>query len=131
MRMSEKLQHNRLPQPPGSSCDENTHISAGDSPKPASLLQFFEQAVVDKFSRLRILCLFAGSPFENFVDALRADVWNRIAAVTHTVGLLQLRQSLRIDNLGIFREHLHAEGFIGSQAIQSLSEAAQKPQRRI
>src|ERR1051325_4379335 len=131
MRMSEKLPHTRWPQPPGSSCDENTHISAADRPKPASLLQFFEQAVVDKFSRLRILCLSAGSPFKNFVDAFRADVWNPIAAVTHTVSLMQLRQSFRINDLGIFLEDLHAEGSIGAEAIQSLSEAAQKPQRRI
>src|SRR6516165_3267885 len=93
MAVSEKFSHNRLAEPPRSSCDENAHVSAANRAEPAALVELFEQAVVDKFTSSGFLRFFAGSSFQNFLDAFGADERDTITAVTHTKGLIQLGQS--------------------------------------
>src|SRR6516225_1697218 len=102
MAVSEKFSHNRLAEPPRSSCDENAHISAANRAEPAALVELFEQAVVDEFVGLSFLRFFPGNFFKNFRNTFSPHVWNTIATVMHAKGLIQLRQSLRIDDLGIF-----------------------------
>ena len=45
--------------------------------------------------------LFAGGALENFFNALGANKRNTVAAIAHTVGLLQQRQRLRIGDFGV------------------------------
>src|SRR5262245_54408115 len=103
MGMGKEFAHHELAKPARTSCHDNAHRFLGLLFEPAALVQFLEQAVVDEISSLRLARFFARRALENLVDALGAYPWNPIAAVAHTVGLVELAEGLNVSHFGVLR----------------------------
>src|SRR6266545_7187997 len=70
-------------------------------PKPAALFQLFQNTVINKVCRFGLARFSSRNFLENFLDPFYTHVRNRIAAVTHTVGLVQLGKRLGVGDLGV------------------------------
>src|SRR5918994_3967551 len=126
--MAEKLAHHELAKPPGASCNDHTHASAPQCAEPTALIQFLQEAVIDKICGFGFTRLFSGGAFENLIDSFGAHVRDRVAGVAHTIDLVELAERFSLANFRVLGKRFHAEISIRAQPVQSLAEAPEKAQ---
>src|SRR5918999_1997892 len=126
--MAKKLAHYELAKPPRASCNDHTHASASERAKPAALIQFLQEAVVDEVCRFGLTRFSSCGSFENLIDSLGPHVGNAVAGITHPINLIKLAERFGFTNFRVLGKRFHAEFFIRAQVVKPLTKAAEKAQ---